>query len=368
MGIVEGKWDCPYCETKYINGRDLYCPCCKQRRQEGTKFYVSDHPVVLGKEDEQRVRDMGRDWVCPFCDTANRGNMLECTFCHASRDADATDYDGKKYNNSSKPPDKQGKSEEVHRNHSSPAEEYTPPPEKPPRNGSKRKIFVGLGIILAMILLIFGGICLFSTKPVQATVDQHYWSSTVSVEEYKSFQESGWSLPSGAELNYTASEIRTYEQVFDHYETKTREVAEQVQDGYDITYKDLGNGYFEEVKTPKYKTEYHTETYQEAVYRDEPVYDTKYYYTVWRWTYSYSSKAENYDMSPYYADVTLRDNERVQSKRTNYVLVCSCGDDKNIRVDVNETSWRKFKDSDSIVLQHGALGYSYNPDDNNGGQ
>ena len=47
----------------------------------------------------------------------------------------------------------------------------------------------------------------------------------------KYVDEDGWSLPSGADLLYTRSEIHHYNHVLDHYETRTRSYQERVQSG-----------------------------------------------------------------------------------------------------------------------------------------
>lgn len=108
------------------------------------------------------------------------------------------------------------------------------------------------------------------------------WQRSIDIERYQTVEESDWYLPSGARLQYSQKEFSHYEQVLDHYETKTKKVAHERILGYEdyvSGYRDLGNGYFEEIVSsrPVYETYYEDETYQEPVYRDEPVYRTKYY-------------------------------------------------------------------------------------------
>ena len=37
MAIREGRWDCQYCGTTGIPGREKVCPNCARSRPEGTK-------------------------------------------------------------------------------------------------------------------------------------------------------------------------------------------------------------------------------------------------------------------------------------------------------------------------------------------
>jgi hypothetical protein len=71
-------------------------------------------------------------------------------------------------------------------------------------------------------------------------------------------------------------------------ETRTKQVSEQVQSGtqnYSCGTTDLGNGYFQDrtCTRPVYQTRTRTETYQEPIYRREPVYDTWLIWEVDRW-------------------------------------------------------------------------------------
>lgn len=144
----------------------------------------------------------------------------------------------------------------------------------------------------------------------------------ISIEDYKTVEESGWSLPSNARLQNSNTEIRTYNKVFDHYETRTRQISEQVLDHYETRVtgtRDLGNGYFEEITTqvPIYRTEYRTETYQEPVYRNEPVYDTKYYYEIEKWVVTRSVKTSGNDKEATWGDVVLVGKERRKIDKKN---------------------------------------------------
>ena len=110
-------------------------------------------------------------------------------------------------------------------------------------------------------------------------------------------------MPADGRLAYTQSEIHHYDQVLDHYDIRYEQRSEQYISGYTTTteYIDLGNGYFDtETRTvPEYSTRYYTEEVKVPVYRDEPVYRTKYYYDVDRWVYERTARASGVSNTPY---------------------------------------------------------------------
>ena len=63
-------------------------------------------------------------------------------------------------------------------------------------------------------------------------------------EEVVTHNESDWSLPDDARLQYTKSEIQSYKDVLDDYETVTETKTRSVIDHYEekSSYVDLGNG------------------------------------------------------------------------------------------------------------------------------
>ena len=162
-------------------------------------------------------------------------------------------------------------------------------------------LFKPVGIILGILFLIW----LFWPVTRSATVESFRWERKIEVEQFRLCEESDWSVPAGGTITSTRQEIHHYDHVLDHYETKTRTVTEQVFDGYDTSYRDTGNGQFEIVQTPKYKTVKKTETYQEPVYKDVQVYRTKYYYNIGRWKHDSYLTTSGSDKNPYWHETNL---------------------------------------------------------------
>ena len=90
---------------------------------------------------------------------------------------------------------------------------------------------ISIGVLVAAVLIPF---LIWFFMPVErtATVTGFAWEQMINLEEFTLCHESDWSVPPGGRITSTAEEIHHYETVLDHYETKTRTVSEQVQDGY----------------------------------------------------------------------------------------------------------------------------------------
>lgn len=214
---------------------------------------------------------------------------------------------------------------------------------------------VGAGI-LAAVMVVMLLVALFTPKVMDVEVQDFSWNRGINVEELVTVEESGWSLPSGGRLKYQQQEIKGYEQVLDHYETKTRTYTEQVLDHYEdyvSGYRDLGNGFFEEIvsQRPVYRTETKTETYQEPVYRDEPIYATKYYYEIDKWQIQYTSKSSGNDKSPYWNEPTLKDKQREGSRSESYYVDFLTEEDGVQKYTVDKALWDKLNKGDKVTIK-----------------
>ena len=302
--IIIGCWDCAYCGTARISGELRDCPNCGRPRDKDVKFYMADPKNYAS--DQEHV-DKNPDWLCPYCDSLNPASENICSSCGASRDGKTQDYFENRESQ-----EEQEKSESV-------SQETAPP--------KSRK---GLWILLAVLAVVIA-LVVFLVIPKSKTMEiaSLSWERSVEVEENREFEESGWTLPAGA-YNVTSNlELYGYNTVLDHYETRSRQVAVDVFDGYDISYSynDLGNGRFEEVevKTPRYRTEYKTETYSEPVYRQDPVYQTRYYYYIMRWVTDHYEETSGVNDEPYFADIVVDSTHRIGEKSERYYVTDTNG-------------------------------------------
>ena len=249
-------------------------------------------------------------------------------------------------------------------------------------------IFKGLLIALLIILSVVGIYNLVKPKWYKLEITNLRWESTVEIEELKTFREDDWSVPSGGRVVYTKEEVHHYEQVIDHYEevqksrtvpdgghyetvTRTRTVPDGGHEEV-VGYSDNGDGTFSE--ETRWVTEYTTETYteeewvqdykteyyyeQEPVYRDEPVYETKYYYDIDRWVYERSVVTSGYDKEPYYGELNLHSKEREKTRYTNYYVTGNILDKKEVKektYNISKEYWEQME-SDKIINIKVSLG------------
>lgn len=338
--IIIGCWDCDYCDTKKISGELRECPNCGHPRDKDVKFYM-DNPTNYAANPDSVSKEP--DWLCEHCGSLNPASLTSCPSCGAPRYADSPDY----FSNQEKK--KAEQQAEAQRRQDASSSVSSAPARK-----SSARLIIPLIIVAAVIALV---VFLVMPKEKNLEIASCTWERNVEVETYTECQESGWSLPEDAYDVTRRREIYTYEQVFDHYETRSRQVAEQVLDGYDTnyTYRDLGNGHFEEVanQVPRYRTEYHTEYYQEPVYRQEPVYQTKYYYYIMRWITDHWETTSGADDEPYFAAVQTSDTVREGSKTEAYWVKDAEGNQYTVSYDI----WKDLHAGQKIKaeVQYGSI-------------
>ena len=139
--------------------------------------------------------------------------------------------------------------------------------------------------------------------------------------------------------------------VIDHYEDK-------------VSHVDLGNGYFEEKteRAPVYKEETYTETSREPVYRQKPVYDTKYYYEIDRWTVVDVAKSSGHDQNPSWPELKLKDGQRAGSKKEYYSVTTTYQGKKDKtqteKYNMDFSEWKKLKKGEKIELKINFNGFA----------
>lgn len=375
--IIEKLWDCKYCNNKGIGGGKRECPFCGATRDTDTKFYMPDEITYV---PEEKAKEVSRkpDWVCNFCQSLNPDKTDVCISCGASRTGENLNY----FENRKKPKERKATNEEIaetsQHEYSFEDESYDKDESTSRAWGDKckdgissffgevlgfiRRFWPGILIVSAIIALIIGGIWLFTPKTEIVTIEQISWERSIEVERYQTVNESDWYLPAGARLHETKSEIYTYEEVIDHYEDKTRQVEKQRLDHYDtriVGYKDLGNGYAEEITepVPVYETYYETEHYKEPVYRSEPVYKTKYYYEIDKWLHDRNLDTSGFDKSPYWADTSnLGSDERTSTKKEEYFIWYTNEKGKSKKISMPYKEWGDLMVGDVVTIKVSIFG------------
>lgn len=345
--IFMGYWDCSYCGNKHIHGNKRECPGCGKPRGDDVRFYMDGTSQEV--ENPESI-NKNPDWLCPFCGSLNSDSMKTCSSCGHGREESDPDYFDKEkcLNRMTMDNGMFDRDTSI----SGGFEDLIYEQDSYKKKEKRRKKIITAAIIAGVLLLCAALLFVFLPRTKMISVEEVGWERNVEVEVYRTVSDSGWTLPSGAHDVTQRQEIQSYNQVLDHYETKTREKSRQVQDGYDVyySYRDLGNGYFEQVehKTPRYRTEYYTETYQDPVYRSVPVYATKYYYDIERWVFDRSEKTSGVDKSPYFARIDTRDGIRREGNTSEkYWIIDENGKTYSIEYDL----WETLNVGDSVKIK-----------------
>lgn len=378
--IIRGYWDCPYCDSKDIDGLVDDCPNCGRHKPENVKYHLKGKHVqenkiyntsqvnesdVLSTEElhsagisEEECDGNHKEWVCSYCNSLNNWADDFCSSCGSPKEEANLEYGMQKREKiGDKPEDYVGlsridkevagyikeklvqksnfdsrDSQEITTEHveSSKKSMFTSKLSNALRQIGGAIVNNALQIMASLLFLIFAGI-LFFPRTDEVTVTGFHWERNISIEDYRTVRESDWSVPPGGRAYSEQTELKGYVSVIDHYRTVTETKSRQVIDHYETnyTYSDNGNGTFTEhsSQTPVYRTEYYEETHEEPVYRQDPVYATKYYYEIERWLNSgrnYPSSGDNHE--PYWnTEYTLADNERDTDRTEKYVVMYDNG-------------------------------------------
>ena len=339
--IIKGYWDCKYCGEKHIDGLIDECPCCGKRKSEDIKYYigtsnrdemeeVTDSELLKAGISKEECDGNHKEWVCGYCGQINNYSDSSCRACGADKSEKSGEYGDIK----NQAANDFGNSISVSDNPKAKVLDFA--------KNARDTLLMAIVLAICFISLFLPFIPYKRTEEVTG----FSWNRNVSVEEYKTVYENGWSLPETADLVTTKREIHHYQDVVDHYETKSKQVPEMIPDGTETRYRhsDNGNGTFTQTsyEVPKYKTVYHTEYYQEPVYRSEPVYRTKYYYNIDKWVLAknYSTSEEN--KSPYWSgDYILANNQRDTKRSEHYYVKLTDEKGKVRKEEVTYAEWAK---------------------------
>ncbi|HYH79704.1 MAG TPA: hypothetical protein VEX86_07895 [Longimicrobium sp.] len=318
MAIREGRWDCPSCASVGQLGRHVYCTGCGAPRPEKIAFYLPEDAAEVTDAAHLAQANAGADWVCEHCGGSARATDAACPGCGAPRGG-SVERQVHEYGMDDTP------------RSGSPRAAMSPPPSTA-RPRPKQSHFVR-NVVLLLLATVVGWFGWSNrTRHVEAQVTAKQWERSVQVEAYRTVTEEGWSLPDGGRLVRSYRAIRDYRRVLDHYETRTRQVSERVQTGtrtYTCGTTDRGNGYFEDrtCTEPEYETRYRTETYQDPVYRREPIWDTKYEYRIKRWVPDTLMETRGDTSRPAWPETLPDDTTRDGEKKQRYVMTFQGGDE-----------------------------------------
>ncbi len=350
MATYEGKWRCARCSTANL-GRNLNCQTCGVKRGDDVEFYLEDDAAVVADANLLSQANAGADWICRYCGGNNRANQTQCSSCGSVRSSldrrlvEETRDDG---------------------DWSSEARKKNPPNIQPARfqPTAPRKSFfgsrlfkfglLGAGGLLSAFAVLFVVLVYLSTLTgaVEVEVAGLEWTRSIVVEEYKTVNETAWEgeVPSGARIKSQTRAVHHTDKIADGTRSVPETYTEQVSDGserYVCGKINKKNGYFEDkyCTRTKYKTVTKTRSRSETVYRDVPVYKTRYTYDVDKWIAAGEKTTSGTDFNPQWATIQT-DRTRREAKRTetyNLLVKELGGDNKPHKIKLTAETWSRFK-------------------------
>ena len=352
--IVMGYWDCPYCYTEKIKGTDQVCPHCGHQRDKDIKCYMDKDHVEYLSDEAARNKGKGADWICPYCDSMNPVHETSCIACGAPKEEAKYDY----FHREDKPHSGQTASGQVHTTAGVSANSGGNDRKNVNRNRLSGK-YIKASVFAVLFVMIVAGL-FFALKPKDTVfiANSVNWYTTVYVDAYETVQESDWNLPADGRERYHQQEIYGYDKELDYYETveKTRDV--KIGSHTETEYEDNGDGTYKEISIEV--DDYGTETYTEEVpvYKDVPIYRTKYYYDVDKWIPKREVTNSGTDQTPVYKEPELASNERESKRSTEYKVTGFLIDkeDKIKTLEVSEHVWKKFLENKRQKCKANRLG------------
>jgi hypothetical protein len=296
-GFYEMLWDCAHCDTKGLLGKSQrHCANCGAP-QDPTKRYFP-------KPEEQKRVDghtfEGSDLHCPAC-SAPMGKLAKnCTQCGSPLDG----------------------SKEV---------QGIAAPVKAAAPKAKSRLWVYLVVIAVFVFAIW--FLFFRKKDATLTVAAHTWTRVVAIEKFDDWKDEAWrdQVPSNANQPVLCTrKERSKKKVEDGEECNTERV-------------DKKDGTFEQVRKCKPK------------YRSEPVEDDWCSFTVRAWKKASEEKASGKGLDPKWpdklpaADVQGAQLGALRSGAKTETLTLDFG--KSGTCDVNDATWRKYKDGAKVKMQ-----------------
>lgn len=80
LGYTELEWVCPFCNTRN-RGRAKVCVNCGAPQPKDVKFEQAAEDKKVTDQEGLEMAQAGPDIHCPFCGTRNPGNAVKCSRC-----------------------------------------------------------------------------------------------------------------------------------------------------------------------------------------------------------------------------------------------------------------------------------------------
>ena len=197
-------------------------------------------------------------------------------------------------------------------------------------------------LTLAITIFTFVGCGQQKAETYMIPIDSLEWQATAEIQEWKACEESGWKVPEGATVYKEQEEIKEYKIIGYKTKYRTKEYQEHI-------------GYYLPTWRPRYDTRTKKVAYKEPI--KDPVYATKYYYTIDKWVHLKnvrlaSGTTHNYDCPEY----DVAENEREGDIDYKY-LVNFTFEGKEVSYTIQKRLWESLQVGQKIpVTKNGMYG------------
>lgn len=335
--VYEMLWDCKYCGTKKLLGKThRFCPNCGAPQDDEARYFPSDDEKVAVKDHVY----YGADVICPNCDTLNSANTQFCQQCgtplaDAEKAQLVTDEqviaDGQSFQAA-------GSSNVAQKRYAAKLDAAGLSQNGQPK--PRRNNLMLYGIIGLVAVVILGGLAaVFWKRDTTAYVTGHSWTREISIDEFAPRAQNAWCdvMPADAFSVSRRSEVRSYRQIPDGQECSTMRV-------------DNGDGTYSERRECRTR------------YREEPVYDQMCYFTVNRWGYERSVRADGDSVNdePYWPDTNITQSgtcigcEREGDRQARYIVHFRADSD-DYTCDLEQSAWMSMPIESTWTFKVGVL-------------
>ncbi len=361
MATYEGKWRCLRCSTVNL-GRHLNCLSCGVKRDENVQFFLDDEAPAVSDKQLLNQANAGADWICQYCDGNNRAFESNCSSCGNTRseEDDWLKEETRGVNDWSEAAQKTFYSQ---KNQAAVETQAS-------KSSLVRKLLkfsaIGVGVLVIGFVLLVGILVFIETRsyPVELEVTGLEWERRIQIEEYRTVKETAWEgeVPKEARVQSSERAVHHVDKVPDGTRSVPETYTEQVSDGterYVCGRKNKKNGYFEDeyCTRTKYKTVTKTRTKTETIYKDVPVYRTRYTYLIDKWVAADEKITNGNDFNPHWAIVQV-DNVRTREggRQESYNLLCKelSGKNKLHKFKLTPENWSQFQNG---MRLHGKIDF-----------
>ena len=359
MATYEGKWRCLHCAAANL-GRFLNCQTCGVKRSETVEFFLEDDAAAVADEDLLKKAHAGADWICLYCTGNNRALDSQCSSCGSQRSDENKQLieETRGVNDWSESAQKAAAAANFATDDSPAAPSFF-------RSRLFKAVLLGAAGLAVIGIFTFAVFAYISTLtyPVEIEVTGLEWKRAIALEEYRTVTEKAWEgeVPQGARVQSSENALHHTDKIPNGTRTVPETYTERVSDGtesYVCGKTSKKNGFFTDKRCTrtKYKSVTRTRNRTETIYKDVPVFKTRYTYLIDKWMPGGEKTLSGTDFNPQWAVVQTDQTHREGRRTEIYNLLCKelGGKNESLKIKLTPENWANFKNGAHL---HGKIDF-----------